>query len=102
MLDLATCTLTPVAVLGADLGGGGGTDPDGFLLSEWNVDNVHRFDPVSGDNAVFHTAQLNDADCNAAEGSDLAWWASTAPTRSAPSSRVTAAGSRSWSARRIA
>jgi hypothetical protein len=47
----------------------------GFLISEWNASTVHEYEPTTGSITVVHTTRLNDVDCNAAEGSDLAWYA---------------------------
>ncbi len=67
-VDLETCTTTNLDTVSR-------IPPfDGLLLSEWSVPTVHHYDLESGALSVFHTATLNDVDCNVAEGSPLAWF----------------------------
>ncbi len=47
--------------------------PSTFLLTERNSENIWEWDPQTGTETLYHSTTANDADCNAAEGSDSAW-----------------------------
>ncbi len=46
----------------------------GLLLSRHTVNETHEYDPLTDTMSLYHSGDVNDVDCNPAEGSDLGWY----------------------------
>lgn len=68
VIDTATCTTSPARLVD--------TPPPStgrFLISQRNASSIWDWDPSTGALSLFHTAQTNDADCNAPAGLSTGW-----------------------------